>query len=290
MHFKTIVLFCEILAVTSALGNAFVEESGYSDHADNGNVRDGAKECEDLETIKKLEYLLARMEQFEAREKSYVRDMQNLRRQLLIQTRRTASLEGVVRRLTSKCPDDFNPIMNETDSGNILDDKNGRIKSATVQSREEVQTQRIRRTMNENPVAFFAGLSQHLPHMGAHQPITFDNVITNIGNAYNSHLGSFIAPVSGTYVFSTTLFSIYKESYHAQFTKNGHAISTIYLSASEISGYDTASQTIILELQKGDDVTVQNTDADKTVHGLNHSIFSGFLLQEDISSSVIVGK
>nr|KAG5689857.1 hypothetical protein BaRGS_002368 [Batillaria attramentaria] len=32
-------------------------------------------------------------------------------------------------------------------------------------------------------------------------PIKFDNVVNNIGNAYNSHTGEFTAPVAGTYGF-----------------------------------------------------------------------------------------
>ncbi|XP_053380337.1 heavy metal-binding protein HIP-like [Mercenaria mercenaria] len=170
------------------------------------------------------------MENLEAREKSrekvYLREIKSLRRQLLIQTRRTASLESVVRRLSNKSPGKLNQEIDK--SVETEDDGNGRIKSAEKPSREAMQTHRIRRAENENPVAFFATLSQHLNHAGAHQSITFDNVVTNIGNAYNSHFGSFTAPVSGTYVFSVTLFSMYHSNYHAQFVKNGQGITWLY--------------------------------------------------------------
>ena len=132
-------------------------------------------------------------------------------------------------------------------------------------------------------------MNKHSEHAGMHQNFVFDTVVTNVGNGYNSHLGSFVAPVSGTYVFSTTLVSFYHINSHAQFVKNGQAVTTLFVSGVE-SGHDTASQTIVLQLQKGDDVTVQNLDTDTSFLGSSYSIFSGFLLFNDYSSSVIVGK
>lgn len=149
---------------------------------------------------------------------------------------------------------------------------------------------RIRRADNETPVAFFATMVKHLEHAGIQQPFVFEHVITNVGNAYHGHIGSFIAPVAGTYVFSTTLVSFYHVNAHAQFVKNGQPITTLYVSGGE-SGHDTTSQTIVLNLHKGDDVGIHNVDNDKSFYGSNHSLFSGFLLQEDFSSSpAVVGK
>ncbi|XP_045210710.2 cerebellin-1-like [Mercenaria mercenaria] len=293
MSIKTLVIVCGFLAISRALENISVSETTHKDQNDNGNVQEVSNNLEHFESNKKFQDLLARMEHLEAREKSrektYLKQLNSLRRQLVIQARRTASLEGKVRRLSNKSPDSLKQELKKTDSKDTSNDSNGRLRHAPIESREEVQTQRIRRAENENPVAFFATLSQHLTHVGAHQPITFDNVVTNIGNAYNSHFGSFIAPVSGTYVFSATLFSHYHTNYHAQFVKNGQAITTMYVSGSE-AGYDTTSQTIVLQLQKGDDVCVQNYDTDRPVYGYNYSTFAGFLLQEDMSSSAIVGR
>ena len=66
---------------------------------------------------------------------------------------------------------------------------------------------RIRQVENETPVAFIATLSDHAESLGADQNIAFENVITNVGDAYNSQAGVFIAPVSGIYVFSTSTMS-----------------------------------------------------------------------------------
>ncbi|XP_060602844.1 heavy metal-binding protein HIP-like [Ruditapes philippinarum] len=158
-----------------------------------------------------------------------------------------------------------------------------------VETKHDAQVNRIRRAENEIHVAFFAKMDKHLVHAGIHQNIVFDTVVTNVGNGYHSHVGTFIAPVSGTYVFSATLVSFYHVNAHAEFVKNGQVLTTMFVNGAE-AGYDTTSQTIVLQLQKGDDVVVQNKDADKSFYGTGQGTFSGFLLFEDFSSPSIVGK
>ena len=145
---------------------------------------------------------------------------------------------------------------------------------------------RIRRAENEVDVAFFATLTNHQTHVGVHQTILFDHVVTNIGNAYNNHLGSFIAPVSGTYVFSISILTWAKDSAY-YISKNGNAVSYIYCDAIQ-SGYDSSSQTVILSLNQHDDITIRNRDADDQTHGSHFSTFAGFLLTQG-NSDVIVG-
>lgn len=49
------------------------------------------------------------------------------------------------------------------------------------------------------PVAVHAYLSTNVPAYSAvHYIIAFDKVVTNVGNGYHSHLGTFIAPRSGS--------------------------------------------------------------------------------------------
>ncbi|XP_045202474.2 heavy metal-binding protein HIP-like [Mercenaria mercenaria] len=281
MDFKRLILFSALLVASLALENEFTEKTTYQDKGDDGNIHEIAKTPD---TDKKMEDILVRMEQLEAREKvrekTYMKEIQHLRRQLFIQTRRTSSLERLVKSMYKK------------DSSHVIQEPEGneqRIKSPGVQSINVQESQRIRRAENEHPVAFFASLNQHLTNVGAHQPITFNNVVTNIGNAYNSHFGSFIAPVPGTYVFSATLLSHYHSKYHAQFVKNGQGITYMIMSGSE-SDYGTMSQTVVLQLQKGDDVCVQNLRSEGPIYGDNYTTFSGFLQQEDFSSVEIVGK
>jgi len=76
--------------------------------------------------------------------------------------------------------------------------------------------QRIRQAMTETPVAFFATLTSHIVHAGQNQIIAFDRVVTNVGNAYNPHVGAFTAPASGIYVFSVSLLSYPGHTTHYQ--------------------------------------------------------------------------
>lgn len=145
----------------------------------------------------------------------------------------------------------------------------------------------------EGLTAFFAVLTPTVNnHLGVGQNIIFDDVITNIGNAYNSHQGIFVAPVSGTYVFSATLLSHLGHNSHFYFAKNGSVVSRLYVGglSSSSSTYDTSSQTVILSLNPGDDVSVRNADADENIWGDMYTSFAGFLLQEGFEEPSVVGK
>ena len=72
--------------------------------------------------------------------------------------------------------------------------------------------------------------------------------------------------------------------------KNGQLFAR--LEQSDANGFDTSSLTVVVVLQKGDDVAVQDS-ADMhhvTYWGDNYSMFSGFLLYENVNSPSLVGK
>lgn len=146
--------------------------------------------------------------------------------------------------------------------------------------------QSIEKRENEQNVAFFAYLNNHVENPGVHQVITFDHVTTNIGNGYNVFAGDFRAPVAGTYVFATTLMAdTSRVPYHFQIMHNAKTVSSIY-----VENGGTGSQEVVLQLNQGDDVSIHNIDAGQKVYGHGYSTFSGFLLQQNYSSASIVGK
>ena len=153
------------------------------------------------------------------------------------------------------------------------------------------QYPRIRRQVDDGPVAFFAKLSQDQTHLGNEQNVIFDQVETNIGQGYNPRIGAFVAPVSGIYVFSAEITTRNADTSYYGFFVNGRHTTVMFVNGRQ-SSWDSASQTIVVSLSKGDDVTVKHTDMDKSVEGSNHSIFSGFLLPQMGPSSgqpVLVG-
>ena len=138
-------------------------------------------------------------------------------------------------------------------------------------------------------VAFFATRSIRQTHMGSLQNVLFNNVETNKGNGYDPSIGVFLAPETGTYVFSTTIVISGHSSSHFGIFKNTRKVTILWVNGSE-NGWDSSSQTVILSLNKGDDVTVKHIDIDREIYGDHHCIFSGFLLFQDESVvSSIVG-
>ena len=117
-------------------------------------------------------------------------------------------------------------------------------------------------------------MTNNAQHLGANQDIVFENVVTNIGNAYHPHHGIFTAPVDGVYVFFVTLRR-FGSSTWAHFMKNRQIMAK--LSFNSINR-EMGSQTIVVALNNGDDVAVQNTYTDRAFTGDHYSTFAGFLL------------
>ncbi|XP_053399483.1 complement C1q tumor necrosis factor-related protein 3-like [Mercenaria mercenaria] len=153
------------------------------------------------------------------------------------------------------------------------------------------EVNRIRRADNEVPVAFTAGLTHSVLHAGAHQNIVFDHVETNKGNGYSPHHGVFTAPVSGLYVFYTSILAYNDREVWCQMVVNGVNKASVYARGTD-NRHDQGSQVIIIQLQQGDDISVQNVAADDAIYGDGtiYSTFSGFLLQQDFSEAgTVVG-
>ncbi|KAH3849231.1 uncharacterized protein LOC127874601 [Dreissena polymorpha] len=139
-------------------------------------------------------------------------------------------------------------------------------------------------------VAFFATLSIHATNLGVGQNVKFDNIITNVGSAYNQHVGAFAAPVSGVYVFMSTLLSYPGHNEHFKLVRNGNII--CYMFVGGLGGgatYDTSAGSFVLFLNKGDVIAVQNVDPGENLYGDSYSYFSGFLLKEFEQDPSIVG-
>ena len=151
---------------------------------------------------------------------------------------------------------------------------------------------RIRRADNEVTVAFTAGLTHSVVHVGLHQNIVFDHVETNLGNGYNPHHGVFTAPVSGLYFFYSSILTGNNEEVWCQIAVNGVQKGSIYGRGTD-GRHDQGSQALVVSLQQGDDVAVQNIYNDHSIFGSTaeiYSTFSGFLLQQSFSQSgTIIG-
>ncbi|XP_060579445.1 complement C1q-like protein 3 [Ruditapes philippinarum] len=129
-------------------------------------------------------------------------------------------------------------------------------------------------------IAFTAGVSVlNLHNLGINQAIIFDHVITNIGNAYHPHTGTFIVPVKGAYAITLTMTVEPNKLQWLELIVDGG--STYYISAGQADARNYASTTKqwILELHTGSEVWVRKKGAAHTdLNGFMNTIISGYLL------------
>ena len=115
--------------------------------------------------------------------------------------------------------------------------------------------------------------------------IIFDNVITNVGAAYNQQDGIFTAPVNGTYFFTAALANIPVTSGHdyvrAHIKRNNQMIA--YIFAYDANLWDQSSGSAVVYLVKGDHVLVEEDDQNPGMIGGGQidTTFAGFLIKAD---------
>ncbi|XP_056012369.1 complement C1q-like protein 3 isoform X1 [Ostrea edulis] len=108
------------------------------------------------------------------------------------------------------------------------------------------------------PVAFHAELGSNRIYKGGSVWV-FDNVVTNVGNAYNPKTGKFTTPSKGIYLFNWYTLSNPGKVSHAGLYVNGKMKGR---QASNNQGNDkkyiTAGSSIVLALEKGDLVYIMD--------------------------------
>ncbi|XP_053398057.1 C1q-related factor-like [Mercenaria mercenaria] len=138
-----------------------------------------------------------------------------------------------------------------------------------------------RRTASAH-VSFSAYLSYFQEHLGVHQVVKFNRVITNDGNAYNSHTGVFTVPVTGTYMF---IFYVCSSNTNVQFDlvvddsikASGVAKPSPLGQSKDVQG----GGAVILKLNQGESVWIENIAADSAVYSRGDDrwvTFSGFVV------------
>ncbi|XP_045202195.2 uncharacterized protein LOC123555669 [Mercenaria mercenaria] len=240
--------------------------------------------------LKRIELLERRNGETEKKMEQLAHDFETKERLL---TDRIAELEKI------------NDLRNsdDNDNSNVPDKRHDMLqddeqdKGGNIEEKPEPKQTRInklgsiqRRATVESEAAFFATVTPHdVDHLGQNQNIVFDNAVTNIGNAYHTNHGIFTAPADGTYVFCATVAGRQyagQQDYYAHFDVNGRVLARFITHPQEQS-----TQTIVVQLQAGDDVSIKNDRADDGILGDKYSSFAGFLLFQNFDSSTnILGK
>ncbi|XP_061570605.1 caprin-2 [Cololabis saira] len=130
-------------------------------------------------------------------------------------------------------------------------------------------------------VAFTASRTVNFAPGNLDQPIVFDQLHSNLGEMYDTHIGRFTCPVSGTYVF---IFHILKLAINVPLYVNLMRNEDVMVSAYANDGapdHETASNHAILPLFQGDQVWLRLHRGAIYGSTWKYSTFSGFLLYQD---------
>ncbi|XP_029351589.1 caprin-2 [Echeneis naucrates] len=130
-------------------------------------------------------------------------------------------------------------------------------------------------------VAFTASRTANFAPGNLDQPIVFDQLHSNLGEMYDTHIGRFTCPVNGTYVF---IFHILKLAINVPLYINLMRNEDVMVSAYANDGapdHETASNHAILPLFQGDQVWLRLHRGAIYGSTWKYSTFSGFMLYQD---------
>lgn len=116
--------------------------------------------------------------------------------------------------------------------------------------------------------------------LGILQTIIYDNVITNVGNTYDSRHGIFRAPVKGLYHMTLTSISYYGSELFVEMVKDGQRITHTYSGSKD---FQSSSSSVNVVLEAGNDVWCRRYQGASTVTinaQYSGTCFSGFLLNQ----------
>ncbi|XP_048011783.1 complement C1q-like protein 2 [Megalobrama amblycephala] len=156
-----------------------------------------------------------------------------------------------------------------------LKKKNEEISNLTLSQVE------LRKENREREIAFSASMMEsgagNIGPFTTDITLTYRNVFTNIGNAYNPVTGIFTAPLTGAYMFRITVFGHGGTPATAGIFKNGKQMVTA--DGNQVQGVLNSSNGVVLILEVGDVVYVRLWTGSRTHDSQNnHNTFSGFLL------------
>ncbi|XP_064613623.1 heavy metal-binding protein HIP-like [Liolophura sinensis] len=163
------------------------------------------------------------------------------------------------------------------------------MKSLFVKEEEEISGNMSARLQGANTVdavAFSAQVESHLTGLTRDQTIVFSSPRTNLGNAYNSKTGVFTCPTAGLYLFTATVLSNLGDRIETEIMLHKsegdmkqESVAKLYSGAASTERYGSGSNTVVLELAKGDTVWLREYNGLGSFVYQQWSSFSGALIQ-----------
>ncbi|KAL1276211.1 hypothetical protein QQF64_035834 [Cirrhinus molitorella] len=145
------------------------------------------------------------------------------------------------------------------------------------------QVEQLRKENKDKQIAFSAALMQsgggHTGPFTTDITLTYRNIFTNIGNAYNPITGIFTAPLKGVYMFRVSVYGGGSSSTPStvSIVKNGERV--VVAHGHQAGGVVNSSNGVVFLLEVGDVVYVSLWAGRRIFDDQNnHSTFSGYLL------------
>nr|XP_022293099.1 uncharacterized protein LOC111103845 [Crassostrea virginica] len=149
--------------------------------------------------------------------------------------------------------------------------------SATISSLELF---RINQTLSKcdpkQKVAFTAGVTSASSTWNS-GTLIFNKAILNVGTGYNPSTGVFTSPVAGTYVFYVSALEYSKQYLQVDIVLN--SVSKVKLVGDSEAAFQTGTNMVVLNLQKGDNVWVRHVSGKGYwSDSVPATTFTGFLI------------
>ncbi|KAK3580242.1 hypothetical protein CHS0354_012769 [Potamilus streckersoni] len=133
-----------------------------------------------------------------------------------------------------------------------------------------------------NPVSFSVYLAHYTTHLGDHQVIKYDGVLTNEGNGYNPITGIFTCPEEGLYLFSFFTATLNEHKTWVELVVDGAGVSHAVSEGVRGGHDDQGGNVAILRIRAGQSVWIAihgGADAElDSLDGYRHVTFSGVRL------------
>ncbi|BFZ12433.1 hypothetical protein BsWGS_15472 [Bradybaena similaris] len=124
-------------------------------------------------------------------------------------------------------------------------------------------------------VAFFATIEKGYI-LGQNQVVTYDTVITNVGNAFDTRTGIFTARKRGIYVFHFSTLASLNTRINLLLFKND--VNIVKLTA-DVPNYPMAANTAVVSLERGDRVYVKTYFPSSNFYSGSYTTFSGYMIE-----------
>ena len=128
-------------------------------------------------------------------------------------------------------------------------------------------------------ISFSVNIKAKNRTLGAGQTLIYDNILTNDGNGYDDRSGLFTCPVTGTYMFVVDSLASRNIWLNVK-VNNNRVLARLHVGGGELKENTLIqiSRTIIVKLNAGDYVKVENQHRNGRLYHDSYSGFSGSLL------------